>query len=173
MPISPKTLHVAQGEQAISSCADTMITAVLGSCVATCLWDPKMGIGGMNHILLPDDDTTDLRMAYHGTNAMELLINGLLQQGVCRRRLQGKLFGGARMIEGLSDIGARNSAFARGFFEREEIPCVGISLGGSNGRRVQFWPASGRARQQFLINSPIMENPVQRTRPATSDVELF
>ena len=29
------------------------ISTVLGSCVATCLWDPVLRIGGMNHFMLP------------------------------------------------------------------------------------------------------------------------
>jgi len=37
---------------------------------------------------------------------MELLVNGLLRQGARRERLEAKLFGGARTMEGLADIGA-------------------------------------------------------------------
>ncbi len=46
---------------------------------------------------------------------MELLINGIMQKGGKRSRLEAKLFGGARTMKGLSDIGAMNQAFAEDF----------------------------------------------------------
>lgn len=33
--------------------AEDCLTVVLGSCVAVCLWDPLLSIGGMNHFILP------------------------------------------------------------------------------------------------------------------------
>jgi chemotaxis protein CheD len=163
MSSNPFSLHVAQGEFRVASGPDAMLTTLLGSCVAACLWDPVTGIGGMNHIVLPDAPDGDLRRASAGTNAMELLINGIIRAGGERERLQAKLFGGASMIEGLGNVGARNAAFARAFIDREGIPCLSESLGGTSGRRVQFWPATGRARQKFM-SADIL--PVEATRPA-------
>ncbi|RYH09821.1 chemotaxis protein CheD [Tropicimonas sp. IMCC6043] len=152
-----------------------MITTVLGSCVATCLWDPDSALGGMNHILLPDNCGSDLHSRSHGTNAMELLINALLRRGADRRRLRAKLFGGARMIEGLSDIGQANARFAKEFCHRENIPCIASSLGGIVGRRIQFWPATGKARQMLLRTLPDDAKPVCRPAPygEQNGVELF
>jgi len=48
-----KRIHVVQGEHHISSDPDVMLTTILGSCVAVCMRDPKTGVGGMNHFLLP------------------------------------------------------------------------------------------------------------------------
>ena len=61
---------------------------------------------------------------------MELLLNGLMRQGAQRDRLEAKLFGGARMMQGLSDIGAKNSEFARNFLKYEGIRIVGGDTGG-------------------------------------------
>ena len=168
-------LHVNQGEHAVSDCPETLITTLLGSCVATCLWDPQAALGGMNHILLPDGMGQDLQSRSFGTNAMELLINDLLRRGAQRARLQAKLFGGARMISGLSDIGEANSRFVEDFCRREGIPCLASSLGGTQGRRVQFWPVSGKARQQYLRAVPddtaVTLSAKRCSEP--SDVELF
>ncbi len=30
-----------------------IVTTILGSCVAVCLWDPINNIGGINHYMLP------------------------------------------------------------------------------------------------------------------------
>ena len=168
--------HVGQGEFAVGTRPDVVLTTILGSCVAACLWDPEAGIGGMNHIVLPDAPDHDVSRASAGVNAMELLINGIIRKGAERARLQAKLFGGARMISGLSDVGARNAEFTRGFLAREGIPCLSESLGGEAGRRVQFWPATGRARQLFLVDAQVPPEEVVPPRPPApppSDVELF
>lgn len=173
--VSP-AVHVGQGEFHVATGEETVITTVLGSCVAACLWDPEVRIGGMNHILLPDSGSDPLRSNLSAINAMELLVNGLLRKGATKMRLKAKLFGGAKMIAGLSDIGIRNAAMTQEFLEREAIPCLGTSLGGVQGRRIQFWPASGRVRQMML---GVSEVPPERPSPApkpssvANDFELF
>lgn len=173
-----RLVHVVQGDYYVTREPGIVLTTILGSCVATCLWDPVAGVGGMNHFLLPGDDTTAGNEVRYGVNAMELLINGLLQQGAARARLQAKLFGGAQVVAGLGDIGAKNAAFAEKFLATESIPCVGQSLRGDRARRVRFWPATGRAGQMLLdsMNLEIMAAEQKRPQPAAStagSVELF
>jgi chemotaxis protein CheD len=74
----------------------------------------------------------------------------LLKKGARRDRLEAKLFGGARMLDGLSDIGGQNAIFARTFLRDEGVSLVAENLGGVCGRRVEFFPTTGRARQIFL-----------------------
>ena len=69
---------------------------------------------------------------------MELLINDILKLGARRDRLTAKAFGGASMVEGLSDIGQANCDFTTDFLEREGISCQGKSLGGDYARHVMF-----------------------------------
>jgi chemotaxis protein CheD len=110
---------------------------------------------------------------------MELLVNGLLRNGARRERIEAKLFGGARMIAGLTDIGRRNAEFAESFLQREGISYSGGSLGGNHARRIQYWPDSGRARQ-FLVEraeEKIFEAERRRPPASTADtsgsLELF
>ena len=146
-----RRIHVVQGEQHVDTSANVVLTTILGSCVAACMRDPVAGVGGMNHFLLPHGEGTQTSASLHaGVHAMELLVNGLLQRGARRDRLEAKLFGGARMIAGLTDIGRRNAEFAETFLQREGIAFAGGSLGGNHARRIQYWPGSGRARQ-FLV----------------------
>lgn len=170
---------IFQGDYFVSKDPNLMISTILGSCVAACLFDPIARIGGMNHFLLPGETTTRKNHVDHslGVHLMELLINGLLVQGADRHRLQAKLFGGARTIKGLADIGARNASFAQEFLVREEITLLPGSLGGANGRRVEFWPTTGRARQSFMASTDpeLMTSLSKKPAPAikSSDVELF
>lgn len=167
---SPR-IYIAQGEHAIASGPDAVISTLLGSCVAVCIWDPALQLGGMNHFLLPDEGKTSSGMSAYGANAFELVINGLVRGGAQRGRLRSKLFGGAVMISGLSNVGKKNADFARDYLRRENIPCDSESLGGTQARRVEFWPADGRVRIKFLNDVP-MAVPVARP-VETAEIELF
>jgi chemotaxis protein CheD len=147
-----RPIHVVQGEQYVTDDPGAVLTTILGSCVAACLRDPVAGVGGMNHFLLPGVERSQAgsESVRYGVHAMELLVNALLAAGARRDRLEGKLFGGARLIKGLTDVGALNAEFAQDFLRREGLKHVGGSLGGESGRRIQYWPVSGRARQVFL-----------------------
>ena len=170
--------NIIQGEYKVSGDAQTVITTLLGSCVAACMHDPAARVGGMNHFLLPgDSDASRLSEAErYGVHLMEILVNGMLKQGARRERIQAKLFGGARTIRNLSDVGGANARFAKEFLKREGIAVVGGSLGGIQGRRLQFWPASGRARQILMsADEPVI---VQTEVPPSAlaklgEVELF
>ena len=153
-------LHVAQGTQAVSADPEAIITTVLGSCVAACFFDAHAGLGGMNHFLLPESKAHSSKNVIYGAQAMELLINDMMKKGARKERMQAKLFGGARMVDGLSGIGAANAAFALQFLQDEGIPCVGQSLGGTTARRLRFWPATGRATQKcFVSTTPLVTKP--------------
>ncbi|MEX6509004.1 chemotaxis protein CheD [Jiella sp. M17.18] len=170
-------IHVMQGEAKVDSGPDTTLTTLLGSCVAACIRDPGAGVGGMNHFLLPGSSGQEGgRAESFGLYLMELLVNGLLQKGARRGHLEAKLFGGARTVDGLSDVGAKNAAFAERFLQMEGIRYLGGSLGGDRGRRIEYWPHSGRARQIFFEQTTMPQIPVAKpTRAPQSigDVDLF
>ncbi len=178
-PRAERRVNIVQGEFHVTDDPDVYLTTILGSCVAACLSDPVAGVGGMNHFLLPGDDREggERDAMSHGVHAMELLVNGLLQRGARRERLQAKLFGGARMLQGLTDVGRYNADFAERFVKRERIALTGGSLRGERGRRVQFWPTSGRARQLTLGTAEATvfaaERRVAGAVPDLGGVELF
>lgn len=165
-----RTEHINQGEFAVGDDPELMITTLLGSCVAVCLYDPVANVGGMNHILLPEETGGAASGASFGVNAMELLINGVIKHGGDRSRLIAKVFGGGRMVAGLSNIGERNREFVMKFLEAESIACVGESTGGDTGRRVQFWPYSGKARQKLMED---VREPAVTQKQKPNEIELF
>lgn len=179
-PVRERFVHVIQGEYQVVDDPSVVLTTILGSCVATCLWDPFAAVGGLNHFLLPGEDGDAGDQMKYGVNAMELLINGMLQKGAARGRIQAKLFGGANVVQGLSDVGARNSEFGRRFLQLEGIPLISESLGGNRARRIRFWPTTGRAGQMLLDATNIEVVNAERRRadkpapdPAAGSVELF
>jgi chemotaxis protein CheD len=173
-----RRVHVVQGEYEVSNDPDVVLTTILGSCVAVCLRDSERRIGGMNHFLLPDGESDGLDDGKrYGVHAMELLINGLLRKGARRETLEAKIFGGARMFDGLLDVGAANAAFAERFLKDEGIRVVGGSLGGSGARRVKFWPTSGRAQQRVVTDTATIGDLKRTPTPApvadAGELELF
>lgn len=133
---------------------DVCLTAVLGSCVAACLWDPAAGVGGMNHFLLPRANGGGRLAAMSaGNTAMAVLLADCLSAGASRERLRARLFGGGRVVPLLSDIGARNVAFAREFLRAEGIALASEEVGGALARRVRFWPATGAAQDRLIARS--------------------
>lgn len=104
----------------------------------------------MNHFLLPEGRSGDLEEVVFGLQAMELLINAMLKQGAQKYNMKAKLFGGAQMIGGLSNIGERNVAFAREFLRDENFPVIAESVGGTMGRKIMFFPTTGAVKQRLV-----------------------
>ena len=110
-----KLIYVVQGTYHVTAHKKATLSTVLGSCIFACLFDPVAAIGGMNHFLLLNGRGTEAGHIRFGVNAMEKLINELLQSGAIKQRLQAKLFGGASMSVTLNDIDQQNIAFAHSF----------------------------------------------------------
>lgn len=128
---------------------DIVIQTLLGSCVAACIHDRGAGVGGMNHFLLPEGDDASAR---YGVNAMEMLINELLAHGARRSALEAKIFGGAAVIQGMSQlsIGKQNVAFVERFLAQERIPILSRDVLDVHPRKVCMFPKSGKAMVKKL-----------------------
>lgn len=169
-------VNVIQGDFIISDDSKTILTTVLGSCIAVCLYDTRRGIGGMNHFLLPNRDGAEGENVRYGAYAMELLINGMLKMGAERERLEAKYFGGGNMIGTLQNIGGSNAEFARQFLSDEGIPCLAESTGGTQARRIRFWPTTGKVKQLLVASSAApLEPPKPIVVPPSvmEDITLF
>jgi len=169
---------VMQGQALVDGEPHIEFSTVLGSCVATCLFDPEVRIGGMNHFLLSEPPAslaaTTAVDEHYGVYLMELLVNQMLARGARKSRLKAHLYGGANVNRNMMRIGSANAEFAQAFLRREGIVVMREDLGGTCARRVDFRPASGQIR--FRTVEDRLAPPVQpTTRPAraSGDVELF
>ena len=162
---------------------DTALTTTLGSCVAACIRDPILRIGGMNHFLLPEGSIGDGAPARYGSYARELLINVLLKRGAHRKRLEAKVFGGANVLKGFTSnpVGTRNAEFVRQYLQAEHIPIIAEDLCGIHPRKVWFFPTTGRVVVQRLPHAHDAEVAAAESAvhaqlsraPVTGGVELF
>jgi chemotaxis protein CheD len=182
--ILPGEYYVTRGAEAIST--------VLGSCISACVRDPLKNVGGMNHFMLPEDASTGPNnwldpaiglATRYGSYAMESLINDLLKLGATRERLEIKVFGGGRVLSGITDVGARNIAFVRSYLQLEGYRIVAEDLGGTQPRKVVYFPGSGRVKMRRLrpVENRIISHHEQlylasigtAAAAAGGDVELF
>lgn len=152
------TTKILPGEYYVT-CHDEAITTVLGSCVSACIRDPARGVGGMNHFMLPEDSAgsrnTRLDAAVglatrYGSYAMESLINDLMKLGASRNRLEVKLFGGGRILTSMTDVGAKNIDFIHGFIQIEGYTVAAQDVGGTQPRKIIYFPAAGRVKVRRL-----------------------
>lgn len=171
--VGERVTNVVQGEYKISRNSDEVLSTVLGSCVAACIFDPETEIGGLNHFLLPGDAKGGSAELKYGSMAMELLINELLKAGARRNYMKVKLFGGGQISAGLSDIGAKNITFARNYVKREGFPVVDESLGGTQARRIHFRPTTGDVRLTLVASTQAPSEKTVKPRKPAADVTLF
>jgi len=126
-----------------------VVTTILGSCVAVCLYDPLTQIGGVNHFLLPVAGPEGQKSARFGNVAVPDLVGKVVKLGAERKRLQAKLFGGANVIEAFRDrenhLGTQNVRIARELLAVETIPIIGEDVGGRKGRKLVFLTDDGSA----------------------------
>ncbi len=135
-----------------------LVKTILGSCVAVCLWDSKLKIGGINHFMLPNWNGNDLASPKYGNIAIEKLIDKMLFLGSKHEDLQAKLFGGGEMMDsgtGRTMIGERNIRVARLMLEERKIPVIASSTGGKRGRKIIFFTDTGEVRHKLLDKTRI------------------
>ena len=167
-----------------------LISTVLGSCISACIRDVKMGIGGMNHFMLPmgceDEHAGKMHLTgatRYGNFAMEMLINEILKAGGTRKNLEVKLFGGGRVLSSMTkiDIGNKNINFVHEYLEEENLKVTSEDTGDIYPRKVLFFADTGRVRVKKLQNihndtikkrEENYRNSIDK-KPVQSDIELF
>ncbi|MCP4220121.1 MAG: chemoreceptor glutamine deamidase CheD [bacterium] len=134
------------------------IATVLGSCIATCVYEEGGGVGGMNHFLIPgdfrDEEIFLSPTARFGMYAMELLMGELIKLKVDRSKLRAKVFGGADAFGNhKSNIGSNNVKFIKTFLRMEDIPIAGIHVGGNVARKIFFFPDTGKVLMKKIATN--------------------
>src|SRR6056297_2647363 len=76
-----------------------LVNTILGSCVAVCMYDPVLKIGGINHYMLPLWNGEGLASPKYGNIAIEKLLEKLKSFGSKKYNIKAKIFGGGEVIE--------------------------------------------------------------------------
>jgi chemotaxis protein CheD len=151
-------VKILPGEFYVTS-SNEIIATVLGSCISVCIRDAKLGIGGMNHFMLPEnnkksDDSWKYnkidKAARYGNDAMEHLINELLKNGGRKNRFEIKVTGGGRIMAKMNDIGAKNITFIKDYLETEGYDIASEDTGEVYPRKVRYFPKTGKLQVMKL-----------------------
>lgn len=181
--IKPGEFYVSRGGE--------LIGTVLGSCISVCIRDRVLGVGGMNHFMLPEEgphsgqnwgDAVQGAMARYGNWAIEFLVNELMKIGAARDRFEVKVFGGGQVVPNMSDVGQRNILFTLNYLQEEGLSLLKSDVGDAFPRKVLYDPETGKAwvkklkkqhnntivarEQEYLRN-------LDRQSSQSSDIELF
>ena len=138
-------------------CCDeaTVVSTILGSCVAVCLWDRQQGIGGMNHFLLPRCGDSPPTPRY-GDVAVVRLLAAMERFGCNAQNVRAKVFGGAAVLPygaRADTVGTQNVAVALEVLQSHGIPVVARRTGGQRGLFLRFHTAVGRVMVRELLAS--------------------
>lgn len=130
---------------------DSIVTLGLGSCVGIVLYDYRLLLGGMVHIMLPDStkirDNTNI--AKFADTGIEELVKRMRHHGAVPSRFTAKIAGGAQMFQfaGSDDImsvGDRNVEAAKAKLKELRIRIIAEDVGENYGRTIEFFPQTGK-----------------------------
>ncbi len=150
MIADPCEVRVKVADYAVA--ADGLITTIgLGSCVAIILYDSVARVGGLAHVLLPEESMSRDRTnpAKFPATAVPLVLAQMQKLGALPGRVRAKIAGGASMFSNFSssngiNIGERNVAAVREALAARGIEIVGEDTGSDHGRSVYFYLTDGR-----------------------------
>ena len=147
-----KMITVRMADYKVATGEQKLITRDLGSCIGITVRDPKTGIGGLLHAMLP---TTLIRRNIPTEQypkyvdlGLELMLSEMEKMGANRRYMEAKMAGAAHIIQYQSvspsrDISSRNIQVAVEYLEKHKIKILGMEVGDRYPRTVIFEPGSG------------------------------
>ena len=133
------------------SSSPVVLRTILGSCVGICIYDRVKKIGGMAHILLPQNLKHSLNPEKYADTAIPMLVKEILKEGAKIENLSAKIAGGASMFKFgpnamLGQIGERNIEQTKLELKKLGISILVEDLGGNLGRVIDFYLEDGRMK---------------------------
>ncbi len=144
-----KTVYLYPGDVYVAD-VPSQVTAILGSCMAVCLWEPRLRIGGVSHFMMPKATPGPSSSLRFGDVAIPALLSALERLGAKRQGLHARLFGGASVNgevapEVGASLGQQNIDVARDLLAKSWIPVLAEDVGGTAGRKLSFQTHDGKA----------------------------
>jgi len=145
-------VSVGIGQLRVARSPSRLLCLGLGSCVAIAIWDSSTKIGGMAHVMLPDQSFAPKRLdsppAKFGNTAAKALTDEMRKAGANVYVSVAKIAGGANMFRSvcpnMKDIGLENSEAVKKALKQIHIRLIAEDVGGSLGRTVELDLDTGR-----------------------------
>ncbi|NOU84853.1 chemotaxis protein CheD [Paenibacillus sp. LMG 31460] len=144
-------IKVGMADLNVAHQAGVLKTTGLGSCVGVTLYDSRVKVAGMAHVMLPSSEIAregSLNIAKYADTAIPELISRMEKLGAAVNRLEAKLAGGAQMFAfaGNNDtmrIGPRNVESCKEMLNKYKIPIRAEDTGANYGRTIEFHSETG------------------------------
>ncbi len=143
-------IKVGMADLKVSKSPEVLSTLGLGSCIGICLWDPSTKVAGLAHIMLPSSEAirNNTNRAKFADTAIEDMVNEMVSKGASKRRLVGKIAGGAKMFafstsNSTMNIGEKNANAVREILKGMGIMIKADDTGGNFGRTIEFFSEDG------------------------------
>ena len=146
-----EAVKVLPGEYYAIESSHKLLVAVVGACVAVCLYDPKRRIVGLNHFM-------HTQFSDYAENMMNTLLERVTKMGAETRHLEAKVFGGSFLNENLN--GKNNADFALRFLQKQRIPIVAQDILETYPRKIYLFAENARVRVKrlhHLNNATVLE----------------
>ena len=142
-------INVGIADLNIARSPDVLATYALGSCVGICLYDDRIKLAGLAHIMLPwssESSTPGDNMWRYADTGITELISRMCRNGSSKNKLTAKIAGGAQMFQARSsvfNIGERNVEAVKKVLQTYGIPIIAEETGKNFGRTVFFYSETG------------------------------
>ncbi|MBU0485282.1 MAG: chemotaxis protein CheD [Proteobacteria bacterium] len=154
--LRPGELHVAD--------KPTLISTILGSCVAVCLYSPRKKVGAMCHGVMPNSDQKEECARFVDCSINQMVSELVSRYGVVCSELEAKVFGGATGFDRrnqpgrqLVSIGRQNIESARRCLNEYGVPVLVEKVGGEKGCKMFFYSHTGEVLMKYLSRQNIVE----------------
>lgn len=149
-----KLITVPIADYKVSHSPDILRT-ILGSCVGICLYDPESRVGGLAHIMLPENNDKSTNPKKYADSAIALMIDEMCKNGAIAENLIAKIAGGASMFKMpensfIGSIGINNVHKVREVLNYYHITIVSEDVFGDYGRTVDFFLETGKLKIKSL-----------------------
>lgn len=152
-PLTP--IYLKPAELAVAE-RPSLISTVLGSCVAVTLFSCRRKVGAICHAMLPSGGCGN------GFKYVDSSLRHMLEHfdrlGIDRKEIDVKLFGGADMFEAAPfpsrsmTVGRQNIQAAFDNLRQEGLRIVVSDVGGRQGRKLLFYSHTGEVLLKRLYN---------------------
>lgn len=143
-------IHVGIADVKVGKASAILSSLGIGSCVGITMYDSYSKIGGMAHIMLPDQNLVKNKTnrAKFANTAIPDMLEELIKLGAAKALIKAKIMGGSHMFKfvrasSISDIGKRNVEEVKKVLSELKIRILKEDTGGDYGRSLFFYLDTG------------------------------
>ncbi|MEA3558296.1 MAG: chemotaxis protein CheD [Candidatus Thermoplasmatota archaeon] len=146
---SIRVIDVNTGEVKAGTNETILRSNAIGSCIVIVAYDPVKKMGGLAHVMVPGTapDGKKTRRTIYAADAVEELMNRMIELGVAKEDIETCLVGGGNVLERNDDtISEDNINSVIGILTKRNLLIKAKSIGGTDRRTVSLDVQTGCVR---------------------------